>query len=229
MTFNLPAPPNFRGLNGILPIRRYERHLPHWRQDGATYFVTFNLADALPANKQNEIDSMRLQCERKHPPPRNEQSWVEYAKTVYQLAENALDAGFGKCWFRNPLYIAELHRSLLHLQDQRYELGCYTIMANHCHVTIRPFDGIGLEDELGAIKRTTSRFINQCEGTTGSLWNQESYDRIVRDEEHLYRVVQYIGNNPFKAGLPSTQWHRWINPNWEKAGWKFEDAISQKT
>ncbi len=32
MTFNLPAPPNFRGLDENLPIRRYERHLPHWRK-----------------------------------------------------------------------------------------------------------------------------------------------------------------------------------------------------
>ena len=38
MTFNLSAPPNFKGLNKYLPVRRYERHLPHWRQDGATYF-----------------------------------------------------------------------------------------------------------------------------------------------------------------------------------------------
>jgi hypothetical protein len=103
MTFNLPAPPNFRGLDESLPIHRYVRHLPHWRQDGATYFVTLNLEDALPANKQSEIDSMRREWEHKHPPPRNEKSWVEYAKTVYQIAEKALDAGFGKCWFRNSL------------------------------------------------------------------------------------------------------------------------------
>ena len=71
MTFNLPAPPNFRGLDENLPIRRYERHLPHWRQDGATYFATFNLEDALPTNKQNEIDSMRREREHKHPPHPN--------------------------------------------------------------------------------------------------------------------------------------------------------------
>ena len=30
------------------PLRLYRRNLPHWRQDGATYFVTFRLDDALP-------------------------------------------------------------------------------------------------------------------------------------------------------------------------------------
>ena len=62
---------------------------------------------------------------------------------------------------------------------------------------------------------------------TGPLWTQESYDRIIRDEEHLYRVLQYIGNNPAKAGLPEPQWQRWIDPEWEKVGWKFDDACSR--
>ena len=29
-------------------VRIYRRNLPHWRQDGATYFVTFRLGDSLP-------------------------------------------------------------------------------------------------------------------------------------------------------------------------------------
>ncbi len=227
MTFNLPSPANFRGLDEHRPVRRYERHLPHWRQDGATYFVTFNLADAVPASKQREIESIRREWEHKHPPPRSEQSWIEYAMTVHLVAEKILDAGYGECWFRNLTYIDRLHQSLLHCHDKSYELGCYVIMANHCHLAIRPFKGIELEDELGAIKRATSRFINHHEFLRGPLWNQESYDRIIRDEEHLFRVVQYIGNNPAKAGLPSSEWHRWINPNWEQAGWKFEDAKSK--
>ena len=93
---------------------------------------------------------------------------------------------------------------------------------------MRPFDEIEIEDELGAIKRTTTRFINQREGSSGPLWTQESYDRIIRDEEHLYGVVQYIGANPIKAQLPPKEWHRWINPEWENAGWKFDDIGLQQ-
>lgn len=43
-TFNLAAPPGFRGLHPDLPIRINHRHLPHWPQNGATYAVTFRLA-----------------------------------------------------------------------------------------------------------------------------------------------------------------------------------------
>jgi hypothetical protein len=51
---------------------------------------------------------------------------------------------------------------------------------------------------------------------------KEVYDRIIRDEEHLYRVVQYIGANPRRAGIAPELWHRWINPVWQSVGWDFE-------
>jgi hypothetical protein len=45
--WNRPAPPGFQGLHPDIPVTFYYRHLPHWRQDGATYFVTFRLAEHL--------------------------------------------------------------------------------------------------------------------------------------------------------------------------------------
>ncbi len=111
---------------------------------------------------------------------------------MHRFAERLLDEGHGSCWFRNTLYIEELHRSLLRLHEKHYEIGCFVIMANHCHVVIRPFVGIELEDEIGAIKRVTSRFINLHERISGARWTQESYDRIVRDEEHLYELFNTL-------------------------------------
>ena len=52
---NLETPPGFRGLHPDVPVTVYYRHLPHWRQDGATYFVTFRLDDALPQCKLDEL------------------------------------------------------------------------------------------------------------------------------------------------------------------------------
>ena len=222
MTFNLPAPPTFRGLDPATVVSRYERHLPHWRQDGATYFVTFNLADALPAHKIHQLQSMRRAWEREHPSPRDEATWTEYARKVFRMVEAAMDAGSGRCWLSHREYAKQLQRSILHWHEQRYEVGCLVIMANHCHLTMRPFQGYALEHELGSIKRTTARLINNRESLSGQLWQQECYDRIIRDEEHLYRVVQYIGRNPHRAGIPRNLWCRWLNPKWIDAGWKFE-------
>jgi hypothetical protein len=51
----------------------------------------------------------------------------------------------------------------------------------------------------------------------------ESYDSIVRDPEHLWRCLQYIGNNPGKAKLPSDHYDKWVCPDWVKLGWGFDE------
>jgi putative transposase len=223
MAFNLDPPPGFRGLDPYRPVEVYLRNLPHWRQEGATYFVTFNLADALPAPKKNELKAMRREWELRHPPPRDQATWTAYARTVFVKVEKWMDCGYGCCWFRQSPYSAELKRAILHYHEKRYEIGCLAVMPNHCHLVIRPFEPYELEDELGSMKSVTARFVGRTESLSGGLWQQESYDRIVRDEEHLYRVVQYIGANPRCAGLPRDVWCRWINPSWEALGWGFRD------
>ena len=98
---NLPAlPPNFRGMQPDVPITVYQRHLPHWRQSGATYFVTFRLADALPQEKLQLLKRLREEWERTHPPPRRDEDWLAYAREVTNSAEQWLDEGYGACHFR---------------------------------------------------------------------------------------------------------------------------------
>lgn len=49
--WNLTPPPGFQGLDPHRPLTVYYRFLLHWRQDGATYFVTFRQQDSLPRVK----------------------------------------------------------------------------------------------------------------------------------------------------------------------------------
>lgn len=220
----LPSPPNFRGLDPDSEVTAYYRHLPHWRQCGATYFVTFRLADSIPQEKLRDLRFLREEWENAHPEPRSEEDWSEYAKNVTRAAERYLDEGCGVCHFHSREWCEELRRRLHHFQDERYFLSCWAIMPNHCHAVIRPSGGHELEDVIGGMKATTSRTINTAIGGEGSFWAQESYDRIVREDEHLWRVVQYIGRNPKKAGLGhENEWRRWIHPEWAAAGWNFQD------
>ena len=98
-------------------------------------------------------------------------------------------------------------------------------MPNHVHLTIKPLPSFELEDLLRGIKSFVASKANSILNRSGQLWEQESYDRIIRDELHLYQVIQYIGNNAKKAGLPNRHWRRWIHPEWERLGWKFDRGI----
>jgi len=48
-----------RSFNPCEEIRHTEKRLPHWQQQGAVYFVTFRLADAIPAHLRDEWESER--------------------------------------------------------------------------------------------------------------------------------------------------------------------------
>jgi len=224
--FNLEAPPEFRGLHPDLPVRIYKRRLPHWRQQGATYFVTFRLADAIPQNQLRALKRWREQWERTHPEPRSESDWESFAKQITRRTEAYVDEGYGECVFRNPSLAEEASRSLLHFQNTRCLTSCFTVMPNHIHAVIKPLGDNELEDLLASIKGFISRKVNRHLSRSGQLWEEESYDRIIRDEEHLYRVIQYIGRNPAKAGLPENHWVRWLLPTWENHGWRFDKSTT---
>lgn len=221
--FNLDPPPSFRGLDPNQPVRIYYRHLPHWRQDGATYFVTFRLNDALPQAKIRELQALKADWEARHPKPRSAADWEPFARAVMVRTERWLDEGHGSCLFRQSNFAQLLSDAILHFHGQRHFTACFTVMPNHCHLIIAPYLGHELEELLQICKGFVAREINRALHKTGPIWQQESYDRIIRDEEHLYQVIQYIGRNPGRAGIPRDQWVRWIDPSWKAAGWDFEE------
>lgn len=229
-TWNLPAPIGFRGLHPDLPVTVYYRHLPHWRQDGATYFVTFRLADSLPQMKLRELEGMKREWLAKIESGRTgslsrEQSEA-YAQVMMQEVEGWLDQGMGECWLKRPELSQMVANDLHHGDGDGYHLGCYVTMPNHVHAIIRPLlpQEHPLEDILRGCKRHSSRKINAAVGRSGTLWQEESFDRIIRDEEHLWRCIQYIGRNPGIAGLPLEQYRLWVRPEWEQCEWRFFEA-----
>ena len=72
--------------------------------------------------------------------------------------------------------------------------------------------GLGVGRPAARLKGVVAHRVNSAIGSSGSIWQEESYDRIVRDDEHLWRVSQYIGRNPRLAGVPPNEWRRWIHP-----------------
>ena len=102
------------------------------------------------------------------------------------------------------------------------DVACSVITLNHCHLVIRSFPEYELKDLLGSMKAVVAKHINSATQRAGELWQQECYDRILRDEEHLYRVVQYIGRNPCRSGLTPESCRLWLDPEWQNVGWRFD-------
>ncbi len=222
--WNRPGPAGFQGLRDDLPLTVYEQVLPHWRQHGATYFVTFRLADSLPQVKLRELRQFKEEWERKHPPPRSNEERDELAREVMQRVERWLDQGIGACVLKSPEAAAHLVTAMHKNDDSLYELGCYVVMPNHVHAVVRPLQPAEypLERILRDWKGGSSYEINLLLGRSRTLWQRESFDRIIRDEKRLYRVIQYIGRNPELAGLTTAEVVLWVRPSWVECGWGLE-------
>jgi REP element-mobilizing transposase RayT len=82
-----------------------------------------------------------------------------------------------------------------------YELHACVVMPDHAHLILKPLEGIALSSITKGIKGVSSRLINRMRDSAGSIWLDESYDRIIRNDEEYFEKMQYIVNNPIKAGL----------------------------
>jgi REP element-mobilizing transposase RayT len=74
-------------------------------------------------------------------------------------------------------------------------------MPNHVHVVIETLEGHTLSDVVKSWKSFTSRQANSRLGRTGAFWEPDYFDRYMRNEDHLMRTIEYVENNPVKAGL----------------------------
>ena len=102
--FKSPAlalhPPQSVFFNKGAPVRRYRNWLPHWRQPGKWYFVTFRLADSLAQVTLKEWAEERETWLQFHPQPWSEKAEQEYHRRFTARFERWLDAGEGECLLR---------------------------------------------------------------------------------------------------------------------------------
>ncbi|MBN1396818.1 MAG: transposase [Bacteroidetes bacterium] len=104
--------------------------------------------------------------------------------------------------------------------DGKY-YDCYAtiVMPDHVHLLLQPMEGITLSRIMHGIKGVSAHKINQYRNTKGSIWQEESFDRIVRDGNEFDEKLNYMYNNPIKKGLieePETYIGWWYNE--EKCG-----------
>ena len=182
-------------------------HLPHWETDDATYFVTFRLADSLPQSVLERIESERQSIVQTAKQLQRDLN-ADERKRIQQLStktiEQYLDNGVGGCHLRNPAIADEVAETLLLFDNKRYRLFAWCLMPNHVHVVLRLFPGQVLATVVHSWKSFTSKQANKILGRGGRFWQREHYDHLIRDQSE--RALQYVADNPVKAGLPNWQW-----------------------
>jgi Transposase IS200 like len=91
--------------------------------------------------------------------------------------------------------------ALLFFDGERYRLHAWVVMPNHVHTLFTPLTGLSLSEIVGSWKSFTSKEANKLLRRSGQFWQEDYFDRYVRNEYHFRRVVEYIESNPARAGL----------------------------
>ena len=192
--------------NPLEDVRRHRGNLPHWQQAGVITFVTFRLADAVAVEVRLRWREEQLAWERAHPEPRDEATVAEFHRRFSARREAWLDAGHGACWLRNPACAQAVVTTLKHVDGEEYLLGDYVVMPNHVHALVQPIGGRTCGEIVAAWKSCSARRINAVLGRKGTVWMDESFDHLVRNEVQLAKLRDYIRENPAKAGLKAGEY-----------------------
>src|SRR6266496_1708551 len=178
-------------------VRIYQRNLPHWRQDGCTYFVTFRLGDSIPDGVRREWDYQQSQWLQAHGIhydgacggwraaferlPKDEQ--LRFQKYFNRQVQSCLDRGIGDCWLRRLDCLHVARTQLLASDGNAYHLGDFVVMPNHVHMLITPvvernsFRSSERERELETLLKTIKgRSAVECNrllGRTGTFWQAD--------------------------------------------------------
>ncbi len=177
----------FRPFDPREDFKTTQHNLPHWKQPGATYFVTFRLADSLPSEVLERFEEMRRLND----------------SDAFVWMERYLDAGSGDCPLRNSFHAAIVASGLRHFDGQRYTLGAFVVMPNHVHALVQPSGVNTLTTVLHSWKSHAAHELQRSAGIRGRVWQEESFDRIVRNESELRKFHDYILANPVTAHLPA--------------------------
>jgi carbamoylphosphate synthase large subunit/REP element-mobilizing transposase RayT len=191
----------FRGIDAHREVEIKHRNLPHWRQAGAAYFVTFRLADAVPATLLREWKHELATWRKFHPEPWDAATKYEYHRRFQETREDWLDKGHGTCLLRDIDAAQVVAGALKHFQGTRYLLDAFVVMPNHVHALLQPLNDNSLSGILHSWKSFTGKELKRRSADHQAVWQDENYDRIVRDEQELERLRDYIQCNPTKAKL----------------------------
>ena len=198
--------------------------LPHCDFPGLVQFVTFRLADSMPASRRGEWEHLLA---------------IENIREKRAKLEEYLDRGIGECHLRDPRIAKIAEDAALHFHDKRYELLAWCVMPNHVHALVHVWQtplwkmtqswkhfvqtqaNRLLAERRPPVRRDGEKKRNEPCRRPALHWQREYWDTFMRDEEQERKAVRYIESNPVKARLCR------VDKDWPFSSARFRDEFRQ--
>ena len=164
-------------------MRSYRRRLPHIDAPGVAALVTWSLMDSLPRERAFGREHIT-------------------SGEAFVACDRLLDtARFGPVYLRQT-EIASIVQEQLRKVDASgiCRLHAFVIMPNHVHLLCTPV--LSISEFVRRVKGPTALMANRILKRRGErFWQEEYFDRIVRNDHEFDRIRRYIEWNPVKAAL----------------------------
>ena len=86
----------------------------------------------------------------------------------------------------------------------------WVVMPDHVHVLYQSDGGEDLRATLKSLKGSSSRTLCREFGRLAPVWQDETFDRVIRSERELLETWRYIEANPVRTGLVAVpEQYRW--------------------
>ena len=96
---------------------------------------------------------------------------------------------------------------------KRYMLHAIVVLRTHVHILLTPLpDGAGyfrLAKIMGGIKGASVHSVNKLLKRSGSLWQDESFDHMIRSDEDFADKLLYIQMNAVETGVKRPEDYPW--------------------
>jgi menaquinone-specific isochorismate synthase len=125
---------------------------------------------------------------------------------VAEECERELDQGHGDCLFLRRDLAEIVVDVLRHFDGQRYDLFAWCVMPNHVHAVMSIRPGASVDRILHSWKSYSSKELNHMLRKTGQRWQEDYFDRTIRNREELRRTIEYVLDNPAAARLADWPW-----------------------
>ena len=117
---------------------------------------------------------------------------------VYHATTRTVQQAFHLVADADKLRVVEALR--FYHQRGDFRLYAYVIMNNHLHIVLQPMQDSTLSEIMRDFKKWTSRH-NRPKGDADALWERRYDDNQIASQTELRRIIEYIHQNPVRAGL----------------------------
>ncbi|MDQ8195731.1 transposase [Coraliomargarita sp. SDUM461004] len=177
------------------------KQLPHMVAEFGRYAVTIRCANSLP---QVIVQQLNVIYQAQQAVGAHSEDSKLLQRKLFLTLEKYADQGLGFAPFADSLAAEWLQSFLASYERDGLRFSAWVIMPNHLHLLTEPVAFASVESFMNAwqaFKGMSGKELNRLLRRSGSFWQTEWYDRLIRDEVEYRKWVEYLASNPVKAGL----------------------------